>query len=299
MKKISKGIILAGGNGSRLYPLTLATSKQLFPLYNKPVLYYPLTTLMLAGIRDILIISTERDLPAIKNLLGTGEQFGIQCSYKAQTSPRGLPEAFILAENFLQGQSSFLILGDNFFYGHQLSSLLEQSITATTGAHLFLHPVDNPSAYGVLETDANGCIKGIIEKPTTLVSNLAITGLYIFDEQAPTFAKQLKPSARGELEITDLIKHYWKQNQLTYSMLGRGYVWYDVGTPQSLLQVGNYVEILETRQGLFIASPEEIALRLGYITLDDIQKYIDKTPQCTYRHYLENLIHYAGHKNRI
>ncbi|MDR2769713.1 MAG: NTP transferase domain-containing protein [Puniceicoccales bacterium] len=290
MKKVSKGIILAGGNGSRLYPLTLATNKQLFPLYNKPVLYYPLTTLMLAGVRDILIISTERDLPAIQNLLGTGEQFGIQCSYKVQTSPRGLPEAFILAEDFLQNQPSFLILGDNFFYGHQLSSLLEQSIAITTGAHLFLHPVDNPSAYGVLETDANGCIKGIIEKPTTLVSNLAIAGLYIFDEQASTFAKRLKPSARGELEITDLIKHYWKQNQLTYSMLGRGYVWYDVGTPQALLQVGNYVEILETRQGLFIASPEEIALRLGYITLDDLKKYIDKVPLCTYRYYLEKLI---------
>lgn len=287
---VRKGIILAGGTGSRLYPLNIAANKQLLPIYNKPVIYYPLSTLMLAGIRDILIISTERDCSVIEELLGDGSQFGVRCSYKIQINPNGLPDAFILAEEFLQGEPSMLILGDNFFYGNHLMSLMQESIANNIGAHLFLHPVDNPSAYGVLQIDNNGEILSIVEKPKEYISNLAITGLYIFDGNATKFAKQLKPSARGELEITDLIKCYINKKQLSYSTLGRGYVWYDVGTPQSLLHVGAYVEMIESRQGLLIASPEEIALRLGYITLEQAETLLKLMPKCSYKHYLEKFI---------
>ena len=208
--QVTKGIILAGGTGSRMYPLTIAANKQLLPLYDKPVIYYPLSTLMLAGIRDILIISSERDLPHIEALLGTGEQFGIKCSYQIQTSPRGLPEAFILAEEFLASEASMMILGDNFFYGNQLLSLLQGAKSTFNGAHLFLHPVEKPSAYGVLKLDSTGRIQRIVEKPKDFISNLAITGLYLFDGNAAHYAKQLKPSPRGELEITDLINIYLK-----------------------------------------------------------------------------------------
>ena len=287
--QVKKGIILAGGTGSRLYPLTIAANKQLLPLYDKPVIYYPLSTLMLAGIRDILIISSERDLPHIEALLGTGEQFGIKCSYKVQDSPKGLPEAFIIAEEFLKGEASMLILGDNFFYGNSLQNLLQKAIGQTTGVHLFLHPVDNPSAYGVLVFDSNGDIKDIVEKPKDFISNLAITGLYLFDGNAPKYAKQLKPSQRGELEITDLIKLYLKQNKVSFSQLGRGYAWYDTGTPNTLLQVSSFVETIETRQGLLISSPEEIAFRLGYISKKELNCHIEKMPKCLYKNYLKNL----------
>lgn len=288
--QVTKGIILAGGTGSRMYPLTIAANKQLLPLYDKPVIYYPLSTLMLAGIRDILIISSERDLPHIEALLGTGEQFGIKCSYQVQTSPRGLPEAFILAEEFLAGDASMMILGDNFFYGNQLLSLLRDAKSISNGAHLFLHPVDNPSAYGVLKLDSTEHIQCIVEKPKDFISNLAITGLYLFDGNVAHYAKQLKPSARGELEITDLINIYLKQSRVSFSRLGRGYVWYDTGTPTSLLQVGSFVETIESRQGLLVASPEEIALRLGYINLQNLQDWVNKMPNCLYKVYLQKVI---------
>ncbi len=287
---VKKGIILAGGTGSRLYPLNIAANKQLLPLYDKPVIYYPLSTLMLAGIRDILIISSEADLPRMHNLLGTGEQFGIHCSYQIQKSPRGLPEAFILAEEFLAGEAAMLILGDNFFYGNQLLSLLHASAENLDGAHLFLHPVDNPVAYGVLKLDKQNNIECIVEKPKNFVSNLAITGLYMFDKYAPQYAKQLKPSARGELEITDLINVYLQQNRVSYSKLGRGYVWHDVGTPSALLQVGFFVETIESRQGLLISSPEEIAYRLGYITLDQLTSSLNQIPSCLYKTYLQRIL---------
>lgn len=288
--QVTKGIILAGGTGSRLYPLTIAANKQLLPLYDKPVIYYPLSTLMLAGIRDILIISSERDLPHIEALLGTGEQFGIKCSYKVQKEPKGLPEAFILAEEFLENSPSMLILGDNFFYGNQLLNLLQDGLQEAQGAHLFLHPVDNPSAYGVLTLDANQNIQTIVEKPKDYVSNLAITGLYVFDANAPSYAKTLKPSSRGEIEITDLIKIYLQQKQLSYTLLGRGYVWYDTGTPSSLLQVSSFIEMLESRQGLLISSPEEIALRLGYISEEKLLQSIKKMPNCLYKNYLKSIL---------
>jgi len=288
--QVKKGIILAGGTGSRLYPLTIAANKQLLPLYDKPVIYYPLSTLMFAGIRDILIISSERDLPHIEALLRTGEQFGIKCSYQIQTSPRGLPEAFVIAEEFLAGEPSMLILGDNFFYGNLLQDLLQKAIKQTTGAHLFLHPVDNPSAYGVLAFDSDGTIKNIVEKPKDFISNLAITGLYLFDGNAPKYARQLKPSQRGELEITDLIRFYLEQNQLSFSQLGRGYAWYDTGTPNTLLQVSSFIETIETRQGLLISSPEEIAFHLGYISKDELNHHIGKMPECLYKRYLQKML---------
>lgn len=288
--EVKKGIILAGGTGSRMYPLTIAANKQLLPLYDKPVIYYPLSTLMLAGIRDVLIISSAKDLPNIKALLKDGSQFGINCSYAVQDSPKGLPEAFIIAEDFLQGEASMLILGDNFFYGNSLQDLLRKAIIQTTGAHLFLHPVDNPSAYGVLSFDTNGNIKNIVEKPKKLVSNLAITGLYLFDGNAPYYAKRLKPSVRGELEITDLIKFYLEQNNISVSQLGRGYVWYDTGTPRTLLQVSSFIETIESRQGLLISSPEEIALNLGYISKDELNCHIEEMPECLYKNYLKNFL---------
>ena len=288
--EVEKGIILAGGTGSRMYPLTIAANKQLLPLYDKPVIYYPLSTLMLAGIRDVLIISSEKDLPNIKALLKDGSQFGINCSYAVQNSPKGLPEAFIIAEDFLQGEASMLILGDNFFYGNSLQDLLRKAILQATGAHLFLHPVDNPSAYGVLSFDSNGNIKDIVEKPKEFVSNLAATGLYLLDKNAPYYAKQLKPSVRGELEITDLIKIYLEQNNISVSQLGRGYVWYDTGTPRTLLQVSSFIETIESRQGLLISSPEEIALNLGYISKDDLKYHIGKMPECLYKNYLRNFL---------
>ena len=288
--KVRKGIILAGGTGSRLYPLTIAANKQLLPLYDKPVIYYPLSVLMLAGIREILIISSAKDLPNIKGLLKDGKQFGINCTYAVQNAPKGLPEAFIIAEDFLQGEASMLILGDNFFYGNFLQDLLRKAILQVAGAHLFLHPVDNPSAYGVLSFDSNGNIKDILEKPKEFVSNLAITGLYLFDENAPYYAKQLKPSARGELEITDLIKFYLTENRVSVSQLGRGYVWYDTGTPKSLLLVSSFIETIEDRQGLLISSPEEIALNLDYISKDELNHHIGKMPECLYKNYLKNLL---------
>lgn len=290
MMDVNKGIILAGGSGSRLYPLSWATNKQLLPIYNKPVIYYPLTTLMLAGIKEICIISSKRDIVAIERLLGTGEQFGIQCVYKIQEHPRGLPEAFLIAEDFLKSEASMLILGDNFFYGNQLLKLLQLAKEQTTGAHLFLHPVDDPSAYGVISLNKDGSIQSVVEKPREYISNLAITGLYIFDHLAPQYTRKLTPSTRGELEITDLIKLYLNNNRLSYSTLGRGYVWHDTGTPQSLLQVSFYVEMIENRQGLLIASPEEVAFRLGYIDYNQFTRLVNNMVSCAYKQVLQKSV---------
>jgi glucose-1-phosphate thymidylyltransferase len=287
--QVTKGIILAGGTGSRLYPLTVATNKHLLPLYSKPVIYYSLSTLMLAGIRDVLIISSKDSLPHIERLLGTGEKFGIKCSYCVQKEPNGLPEAFILAEEFLNNRPSMLILGDNFFYGNTLGNLLQSGINTANGAHLFLHPVQNPSAYGVATLDDKQSIQTVIEKPKNYASDLAITGLYLFDQTAPCYAKTLKPSDRGEIEITDLIKIYLRENRVSYSTLGRGYTWYDTGTPASMLQVSNFVETIETRQGLLVSSPEEIALRLGYISKKQFHYLIEKMPDCLYKNFLKQL----------
>lgn len=286
--QVTKGIILAGGAGSRLYPLTVATNKHLLPLYSKPVIYYSLSTLMLAGIRDVLIISSKDSLPHIERLLGTGEKFGIKCSYCVQKEPNGLPEAFILAEEFLNNRPSMLILGDNFFYGNTLGNLLQSGINTANGAHLFLHPVQNPSAYGVATLDDKQSIQTVIEKPKNYASDLAITGLYLFDQTAPCYAKTLKPSDRGEIEITDLIRIYLRENRVSYSTLGRGYTWYDTGTPASILQVSNFVKIIETRQGLLISSPEEIALRLGYISKEQFHYLIEKMPDCLYKNCLKH-----------
>jgi len=288
--RVKKGIILAGGTGSRLYPLTLASNKQLMPLYNKPVIYYPLSTLMLAGIRDILIISSGKDLPNIKDLLGTGEQFGIKCSYAEQISPKGLPEAFLIAEEFLQNEASMLILGDNFFYGSQLCQVLNTATQKTHGTHLFLHPVENPSAYGVLQFNNHGKIEDIVEKPKEFISNLAITGLYVFDGDASKYAKELRPSLRGELEITDLIRLYLSRKKVSTSTLGRGYTWYDTGTANSLLKVSCFIKTIESRQGLLVCSPEEIALRLKYTSQTEFKKHIAKMPECMYKKHLESLL---------
>lgn len=281
--KVTKGIILAGGTGSRLYPLTIAANKQLFPLYNKPVLYYPLSLLMLAGIRDVLIISTEKDRSTIQELLGDGERLGIHCSYAIQKAPRGLPDAFIVGETFLQNEPCMLVLGDNFLYGADLSNVLQTAIQQASGAHLFVHHVDDPSAYGIMTVDAHGSIQSIVEKPKNPQSNLGIIGLYIFDGNATAYAKQLYPSQRNELEIVDLIKKYQSNDTISYSQFGRGFTWYDTGNPDDLLEVGNFVRTIETRQGLLVASPEEIALRQHFISVQQFERQVADMPNGVYK----------------
>lgn len=285
-----KGIILAGGKGSRLYPLTLATSKQLLPIYDKPVIYYPLTTLMLAGIKEILIISTARDIQAIKNLFGDGRQYGISIQYKIQIKPNGLPEAFIIGEEFIDHEPVAMILGDNFFHGNGLSTLLLHSAQNINGVHIFVYPVDDPSAYGVVDIDKNGKIIGLVEKPEKFISHLAITGLYYFDGSASSRAKKLQPSARGELEIVDLIRSYLNDQLIDLTLFGRGYVWFDVGVPKTLLHASNYVEMIQSRQGIIIASPEEVAWNMGYINNTDFLKLIKILPDNPYRKYLKGLL---------
>lgn len=287
--KVEKGIILAGGTGSRLYPLTLSANKQLLPIYDKPVIYYPLTTLMLAGIKDILFISTPRDLPALEGHFGTGNTWGMNFSYKVQEKPAGLPDAFILGEKFINNQPVAMILGDNFFHGHGLTEIVYNAAQNVSGAHIFTYAVEDPSRYGVVVLDQNEAIADIEEKPMQARSNQAITGLYYFDETASYRAKQLQPSQRGELEITDLIRDYVKDGKVKVSQLGRGYVWFDVGTPQSLLNASNYVEVIQSRQGISIASPEEVSLRMGYIDIKGLQSIIKNLPQSKYRHYLNSL----------
>lgn len=285
-----KGIILAGGTGSRLYPSTLPISKQLIPIYDKPMVYYPLSTLMLAGIRDILIISNSRDLPHYQELFGTGEQLGINLEYVVQPNPGGLAEAFILGEPFLNGDPSALILGDNLFYGNHMIRLLERAMLQQEGASVFAYHVHDPERYGVVEFDENYQAISIEEKPNKPKSNYAITGLYFYDEKVIEFAKQIKPSKRGELEITDINRLYLETGELKVNILGRGYTWLDTGTHQSLLDASLFVHTLQSRQGLKIACIEEIAFRKKWIDESQLKLLAKPFSKNEYGEYLINIL---------
>ena len=284
-----KGIILAGGSGTRLYPLTMAVSKQLLPIYDKPMIYYPLTVLMLAGIREILIITTLQDQDQFQRLLGDGSQWGIHLEYKIQPSPDGLAQAFILAEDFLDGAPSAMVLGDNIFFGHGLPEALAAADTQTNGATVFGYHVSDPERYGVLAFDENGIVQSIIEKPETPPSNYAVTGLYFVDGSAPERAKQVKPSARGELEITSLLETYLNDATLRVEKMGRGYAWLDTGTHASLLDASNFVRTLTERQGLQVGSPDEVAYQLKWITKEQLRRRADVFGKNKYGKYLDRL----------
>ena len=288
--RIHKGIVLAGGSGTRLHPLTKAVSKQLMPIYDKPLIYYPLTTLMLAGIREILIITTPADQPAFKALLGDGKGWGMEISYQVQPSPDGLAQALTIGRQFINEQPSALVLGDNLFYGHGFPDLLTAAAGRDEGATVFAYWVRDPTAYGVVEMDANGKALNIEEKPAAPKSNLAVTGLYFYDGNAPKLAASLKPSARGELEITDLNRLYLKQGLLNVERIGRGVAWLDTGTPEALLQAASFIQTLQARQGLQVACPEEIAFLKGWIDSEQLERIATPLRKTGYGQYLLGLV---------
>jgi len=287
---VRKGIVLAGGSGTRLYPTTRAISKQLLPVYDKPMIYYPLTTLMMAGIREILIISSPRDLPHFEKLLCEGAQWGLKLSYAEQPDPGGIAQSLIIAEPFLAGQPSALILGDNLFYGQDLQNVVRAASDRSSGATIFAYRVSNPEAYGVVSFDDSGMATDIVEKPRNPKSRYAVTGLYFYDSKAPEYARELTPSARGELEITDLNLAYLRQRALQVEILGRGTAWLDTGTPSALLQASLFIETIEQRQGLKIACPEEVAFRMGYVSKDQLKALAEDAGKNAYGDYLTQIL---------
>lgn len=293
-----KGILLAGGSGTRLYPSTIAVSKQLLPVYDKPTIYYPLSILMFAGIREVLVISTPRDIPLIQSLLGDGSRVGMSISYAEQPKPNGIAEAFIIGREFLNGSPACLVLGDNIFFGHELPRMLEEAAKLKSGAKVFAYHVNDPERYGVVEFDENGQAISLEEKPKQPKSNWAVTGLYFYDGEVCDLAADLRPSARGELEITDLNRKYLERGQLHVECFGRGVAWLDTGTHDSLIASSQFVQTIETRQGMKIACIEEIAYRKRFISFEQLTKLADESPASSYGLYLKNLVknprHYFG-----